>query len=297
MRTKFIIAVLLWASALPSLAQFKAGADSIYYFPQFVTGPLSSGNSWLVLNQGGTNGYNLNGTNALRLLNGITPAAYQYVAVPQLITTSNDIVALIPSGTGQAGSQNLTNWSQLPTNILNRYAVSTNFVWATNTFWQQVANYASTYAFPTNGNFTNDVTALSVTSVGGIYSIASTYTLYLDFLEVDFYGHEYEAFVVYEYAGNNTTNNLRTNWLARTDFGGDQPHSPDPMDDYTQSGSPDNVNTPTEVRINPKAGTTFNIYTRHEASALGLTPILATNYLDIVVSKPTTIRYLTEVSP
>lgn len=105
------------------MAQFNP-AGSQYAFPQFTTGPLSTGNTWLVLNQGGTNGYNLNGTNALRFLNEITPSAYKLVTIDQMNTASNSLVVQIGAAGGlsftpQFGSANLTNWATLDTNILS----------------------------------------------------------------------------------------------------------------------------------------------------------------------------------
>lgn len=129
MKTKIIsafqlVSISAFLLALPASAQFKAGADSLYYFPQFTTGPLSTGNTWLVLNQGGTNGYNLNGTNALRFLNEITPSAYKLVTIDQMNTASNSLVVQIEAAGGlsftpQYGTLNLSNWSTLSTNILS----------------------------------------------------------------------------------------------------------------------------------------------------------------------------------
>lgn len=56
-------------------------------------------------------------------------------------------VELLPGGSSssyQAGSLNLTNWSNLPTNILTGMAYLTNFVAQTNEVWVRLTNYTQT---------------------------------------------------------------------------------------------------------------------------------------------------------
>lgn len=123
MKTKILFCFLLSHFCFSVCAQFNP-AGSQYAFPQFTTGPLSTGNTWFVLNQGGTNGYNLAGTNLFRFVNAITPAAYKLVTIDQMNTASNSLVVQIAAAGGlsftpQYGTLNLSNWSTLDTNILS----------------------------------------------------------------------------------------------------------------------------------------------------------------------------------
>ena len=196
-------------------------------------------------------------------------------------TQTNISYVAVTNAPWQWGSPTLTNWANVPV------------LWQTNTVWEQLAGYSNTYAYPTTGVFTNEVQVISLTTTGGIYRVENTFTLYLDFETNIYYGLLYQAYVVWEYVGNNTTNNVQTNYIANGNFVDSQPHSPDPMDSYVQSMSDQNQ-TPLAVWLNPKPGTTISIYTRNSADASGYTPVYATNYMDISVSKANRIRFLTQ---
>lgn len=81
----------------------------------------------------------------------------------------------------QYGSTNLTNWSKIPTNVLEGLVRQTNLVAQTNTLWERVTNGTQ------NLEFTWSATDVYATNVLWSYTPASDTVLRFDFVDLFYY--------------------------------------------------------------------------------------------------------------